>query len=393
MANKLIVAMEVSDPGVGQSLIDALHEVPDLDIVKWQSRIAGNEALAARAAAPHILLVEDRAEIGNIFKRLSTLKGTLPQTAIFVVSDDKRPERIVDVMKAGADEYLVVPLDPKPVQDAVEDVRVQVSNAMTAVRGPVYSFISSKGGVGATLLAVNTAVALARKKDVAAALCDLSFQSGDAALLLDLAPENSMVDLCRNFGRMDTALVRQVMTRHGSGLELLAAPYSLVDAEEVGMEHLEMTFGLLRKLYDYIVVDCASITIDDCTNEAFKISDKIFIVTDFSVNALRNAARLFQTVARLGLSPRNIEFIGNRFSKHDNLSLKEAERALPKPLFWLFPNAFSDAIASINCGTPLVLSHPHSLLAKSVEQFIDKLQYPDKYAAYRGAKGAFGKDL
>jgi pilus assembly protein CpaE len=391
MTSKFIIAMEISDPRLGQSLLAALQTVPDVEIVKWQNRIAEKGILAVKTV-PHVLLIQDQQE-GGIFKRLSDLKSNLPQTEVFVLSDDKRPERIVDVMKAGATEYLVLPVDAKTLLDTLEEVRVKLATSGKLAKGPIFSFISSKGGLGATVLAVNIAVAIAKKKDTSAALCDLSFQSGDDAVLLDAAPENSVLDLCRNFHRLDVSLLRQVMTRHASGLELLAAPPSLVDADEIGVQHLEKTFSLLKKLYDYILVDCASISVDECTNEAFKASDKIFIVTDFSVNALRNGARLFQTIEKLGIPPRKIEFVANRFIKHDNLSIKEAEQALQKRIFWLFPNDFGNVIASINSGIPLVTSHPHSPLAKNIDQFIEKLRYPDKYDTYRGVKGAFGKDI
>lgn len=392
MGNKLIVAIEMTNPRLGQSLQEVLMVMPDVEIVKWQDRIAEKGALAIKTI-PQILIVEDQPGSGSIFKRLSDLKTHLPQTEVFVLSEDKRPERIVDVMKAGATEYLVIPVEAKSLQDAVEEVRVKLATAGKLAKGPIYSFISSKGGLGATVLAVNIAVAMAMKKNSTAALCDLSFQSGDTTVLLDVAPENTVLDLCRNYHRLDVALLRQVMARHSSGLELLAPPPHLEEAKEIKVEHLEKTFSLLKKLYDYTIVDCASISVDECTTEAFRASDKVFVVTDFSVNALRNAARLFQTIEKLGIPARNIEFVANRFIKHDNLSIREAEKVLRKRIFWLFPNDFGNVIGSINTGIPLAVSQPHAALSKNIGQLIEKLRFPDKHDTYRGAKGAFGKDI
>ena len=161
MTSKFIVAMEISDPRLGQSLLAALQTVPDIEIVKWQDRIAEKGALAVKTV-PHVLLVEDQQEGSSIFKRLSDLKSNLPQTEVFVLSDDKRPERIVDVMKAGATEYLVLPVEAKTLQDALEEVRVKLATSGKLAKGPIFSFISSKGGLGATVLAVNIAVAFAK---------------------------------------------------------------------------------------------------------------------------------------------------------------------------------------------------------------------------------------
>ncbi|NIQ93735.1 MAG: hypothetical protein GWN87_05650, partial [Desulfuromonadales bacterium] len=54
-------------------------------------------------------------------------------------------------------------------------------------------------------------------------------------------------------------------------------------------------------MYDVIFVDCTSMHINASEVEAFKASEKIFIVTELSVPALRNATRLAQYVGGLGV--------------------------------------------------------------------------------------------
>jgi DNA-binding response OmpR family regulator len=72
---------------------------------------------------------------------------------------DKSKKRFMG-LKAGADEYLTKPIDPRELLTRVEMLlaRHQVLRQSAAVKaGRVYSVIGAKGGVGVTTLAVNLA--------------------------------------------------------------------------------------------------------------------------------------------------------------------------------------------------------------------------------------------
>jgi pilus assembly protein CpaE len=183
------------------------------------------------------------------------------------------------------------------------------------------------------------------------------------------------------------------MSRHHSGLAFLPAPGDPEDSEEVSAEHIARILDLSRQLFDVVLIDCASMRVDDRTMEIFNLSDKIFVVTDLSVPAVRNAARLCKLIAKLGINQEKIEVVVNRYLKGGALSIEEVEKTLKKRLFWLFPNDFKDIVSSINHGEPLVEKQPDAPFAKNTIEFAEKLGNPRVDASYRGLRGTFGKAL
>jgi pilus assembly protein CpaE len=392
MSQQMNIAIEVGNPELDQSIMEALDSMAEIKVQKWHGAIGEKGELAIKDT-PDIIIIDDDTESEVIFKRLSRLRHVFPQAAVFVVSDDTQPEHIVEVMKAGATEYLVTPLARKILINSMEEIRAKLTETGKIAKGQVYSFVSSKGGLGSTILSVNTAVALAQgiNNGRSVALCDMSFQSGDASVLLDTLPETTIIDICRNFHRLDVSLLKGAMIRHDSGLELLAAPVNPEEYEEIKAGQIEKIIKLLIKFYDRVVIDCQSMTINPSNIEIFRNSQKIFIVIDCSLPAIRNAVRITQLIRKTGIPDGRIEFILNRYEKGAILSVAEAEKSLGKRIYWLIPNNFSDIMSSINEGRPIVKLAPSSLISRNIMSFSQKILNKSKEPEYRGAKSSFGR--
>lgn len=392
MPQKMNIAIEISNDELAKAIIQNLEDMANLRVQKWHGAMGEKGELAIKET-PDIIIIDDDQESGMILKRLSKLRHVFPQVAVFVISHDKRPEYIVEAMKAGATEYLVAPLNRKILSNSIEEIRANLADSGRIAKGLVYSFISSKGGLGATVLSVNAATALAldKKNGKSIALCDMSFQSGDASVLLDLLPDTTLIDVCRNFHRLDVSLLKGAMTKHGSGLELLAAPINPEEYEEITPGQIEKTIKLLTKLYDAVIIDCQSMSINNLTIEIFRNSHKVFIVIDPSLPAIRNAVRITQLIRKTGVSESSIEFLLNRYQKGPVLPIEDAEKSLGKRIYWLFPNDFNDIISSINEGTPVVQLSPNSIISKNIVSFTEKIMNKLDTPEYRGAKSSFGK--
>ena len=392
MSKALILAIQITKPNSAKAFTELTKKLKGVEVLEWSGSLAEKGPVAAKAM-PDIILIDDNPESGDLFTRIKTIKTHFPHVTLFFVSDDKDPQQIISVMKAGASEYLVEPVSEQHLYNAIEEVRVSLASAGRLAHGRVYSFVSAKGGVGSTVLAVNTAAALAMGKKTAVALIDMSFQSGDASVLLDIVPQNSITDISTNIHRLDVSFLHGVMTSHSTGINFLPAPLNPEDSEEINGEHISSILNLAKKLYDHVILDCTSMHVNNCSIEAFKKSDKVFVVTDMSVPSIRNTVRLCKLIRKLGISLEKIEIVINRFIKGGALSLAEVEKNFDKPVYWLVPNDFADIVSSINRGIPLVKLSNGAPFSKNVVELIKKFQGLLDDQNFRGVKGTFGKNI
>src|SRR5580704_7374995 len=113
---------------------------------------------------------------------------------IIVYSENADPRYAVRFMRAGASEFLLLPLE----QGAAADALVRTAHALhekppapERAQGRLLVFTGSKGGSGVTTVACNVAIALAQKTDQRILLVDLALPIGDAALCLGIAADFS----------------------------------------------------------------------------------------------------------------------------------------------------------------------------------------------------------
>lgn len=386
MTKELTVIFDISNPSRAKAFLEHTNALPGVKSLQGGISPDTKEGL-------DIVVIDDEQSSMELFGKIKSLKSNFPQASIFVISENKDPQQIIEAMKAGASEYLVEPVEEKALHNAIEEVRAKMANSGKLAQGSVYSFISSKGGVGTTTLAVNVAASFADGKKKAVALLDMCFQSGDASVLLDIVPQTTITDICESIHRLDVSFLRGAMTSHNTGLSFLAAPQNPEDSEDITSAHVSSILDLSKRLFDYVVLDCASMHINETTMEAFKRSDKVFVVTDMSVPSIRNTVRICKLIQKLGIDLNKVEIIINRFIKGGALSLKEIEKNFGKPAYWLIPNDFSEVVSSINRGIPLVKLQPGAPFSKNIQTLTKKLLNQLEEPEFRGIRGTFGKAL
>lgn len=393
MSKELIVALEISRSELAGALMVLARGIAGVKSMQWTGNLGEKGSLAVKTT-PDVIVIDDSPESGALLSRVRTIKDNFPQASLFVVSANRDPQNIIDVMKAGATEYLVHPVAERTFVNAVEEVRARLANAGRLAQGNIYCFIGAKGGIGSTVLAVNTATALAQAEKKAVALIDLSLQAGDASVLLDVVPQTTIFDICQNIHRLDVSFLRGVMIPHSNtGIKFLAAPQNPEDADAIRSEHVAQILDLARRLHDHIVIDCPSMNISDCSIEALRRADKIFVVTDMSVPSVRNAVRLCKLIRKLAISGDKVEIVVNRYIKDSVLSVAEIEKTLEKSIYWMVPNDFADIVTSINRGVPLCKLTPGAPFSRNVFQFIRKFQNQLDEPSFRGVRGLFGKSV
>ena len=162
-----------------------------------------------------------------VASRIRAEEGT-GHTPIIMLTAEREVEQKVKGLRAGADDYLVKPFHPAELLARIKSLLVRFAPTEVAVGRPplgrILAFYGAKGGVGTTTIAINAAIALHRELGRRVALVDGNLQFGDHRVFLDLGLDRkSIVDVVQA-PSIDVDLLKNVLVRHDSGIDLLLAP-------------------------------------------------------------------------------------------------------------------------------------------------------------------------
>jgi pilus assembly protein CpaE len=276
---------------------------------------------------------------------------------VMVYSSQNDSELLVRCMRAGAREFLTQPFAPGTIAEALvrASVRKPVAPRSTEKKktaGKMFVFLGAKGGSGVTTLACNFAVSLAQESQQSTLLIDLHLPLGDAALDLGITAQYSTVDALKNASRLDSNFLSRLLTKHSSGLSVLAAPGKFT-ADSSTDEDIDKLLAIARQEFDYVVVDTGT-RLDLAETSLFAQATTIFLITQVSIPELRNSNRLVSEF--FGKSGAKLEIVLNRYMPRAlGVDEDHITKALTRPATWRIPNDYATAKRTQNTATPLSL--------------------------------------
>ncbi len=284
-------------------------------------------------------------------KAIELIQANTLQLAIFANGSMQQPTTIVAGMRAGAGEYL----DDNAGSEALLEALTRFSSNRTRSRGGpgkarIFTFLSAKGGAGATTAAVNTAVALQQSYGNVV-LVDFA-PVGHAHLHLNLRPSFGVPDALENLHRLDASLLDGLMTTGKDGLHLLAGPQQPYQSIPTPAE-LARLFDLLVNHYRYVVIDASS-RLDATTRLLSDLSNAVLMVAQTDVVSLWSAGRI-QAYLEEGAGRNRLRMVLNRYKKIPGFTDDDVENSTRCKVLWKIPNAFQAISPAIDHGSPVVL--------------------------------------
>jgi pilus assembly protein CpaE len=304
---------------------------------------------------------------------LNSQAGQEPRPVLFALLHDRSPELMKRVLRAGADELLFLPLDPGDATRALLKISETRRREEVHGGGMIVSLVSLIGGTGVTSLAANLGLALRYAFDKRVAVVDLDLQTGGLSVFLNLEPERTIMALTDSARKLDSIQLESALSKHASGIYLLAAPKRIEDSELVNDATVGAILDLMRQLFDFVIVDCGT-HVDANTVAAWERSNHLFYVLDQSIGAARCAWRFVDLCGRLGLSGVEPNFILSRFVAGHPISEDQLSHTLAKPLFTRIPRDEKVLERVQLSAQDLWQVAPNSPLAKSVEDLARRLE-------------------
>jgi pilus assembly protein CpaE len=273
---------------------------------------------------------------------------------VIVYSAMANLELAVRCMRAGAREFLTLPLNPATIADALARISIRGPSTHPGRRAArkLFVFMGSKGGSGVTTIAANFAVSLAQESGQSTLLVDLGLPLGDAALNLGMVTEYSTFNALESPGRLDASFLSTLLAHHVSGLSVLGAPGEF-PATQAPLDALERLLAVARQNFDYVVVD-AGTRIDLKDARFLDDSATLYLVTQVGVTELRNSNRMIgQFFASRG---GRLQVVVNRYAPQTHiLDDKQIEKALTRSIDWKIPDDYATARRTQNAATPLAM--------------------------------------
>jgi len=341
-----------------------------------------------------LLVMEVGDDIDREFKFLRDLRDSGRAREIFLTSSSSSPDILMRALRAGAKEFFPQPLNKEELLLAFSKFKKNGKQKDEPAKkaGKIINIVGSKGGIGTTTIAVNTAASLLNLPGVrSVALIDMNLLFGEVPLFLDIEPAFNWGEIANNISRLDSTYLMSVLSLHPSGIHVLPSPTALDGINAATPEVIEKLLDVMRTEFDFIVIDSGQ-SLDAVSMRILELSDSVLVNAILSLPCLINVKRLLDMFGRLGFpEEEQVKIIISRYHKNSEIAREEAEKGMGKRIFWSVPNDFQATITAINQGKMLSSVAPKAEITKNLGELATKLT--GRAEIKHGKKGFWGFGL
>lgn len=350
---------------LADALCDRLQQHTEFSVTKKIISNGHSDPLHDVAAQQDILMLHYIKGYGEL-EHLADM-AVNKRLPLIVLGPANDPDAMRLAMQAGASDYVSQPLQQDDLLNALARVRPRVETNRSDL-GQFISVVNGKGGSGSSFIATNLAYALNSHAGTRAILVDLDLQFGGLSRYLDINPKRGLAEALEASDDIDEVSAETYVTRHESGLRLLAAPTERLQlVRDIPVEQVDGLLRILARTNDYIVADLPR-QIDVLSATALERSDQIFLLAQQSVAHIGDAARMIKLVTQeLAVPIDRITVVINRYSKNSLIEIDDVKKALKSERIEVIPNQYKLVSESIDTGVPVIQSARNSAVGKAVQ--------------------------
>ncbi len=255
------------------------------------------------------------------------IRARAPSLPIVILSAAASESLALQLIQQGAEDYLVKSacsrdLLVRTVRYTVIRRKRQGADALSQ-KVRVLGVVGAKGGVGTSTVACNLAASLREQTGQPVLLADLDVNAGQAAFLLGLDPQYTLLDAVANLDRLDRDCWESIVARGPGDLDVVASP-SLPGHDEFPLKELHQVLESVRPFYQWIVLDLGQLSA--LSMSVLPQVDEILLVTTTTLPALHGAKRVIDAMVSKGVEQDRLRLIMNRTEAGQTLSGSELNR-------------------------------------------------------------------
>jgi pilus assembly protein CpaE len=372
MAGNIRVLIVDDLPETRENVRKLLQFESDIEVISQAG--TGEEAIQmAQEHQPDIILMDINMPGIDGIGASQQITELVPSVQIIIMSVQSDPNYLRRAMMAGARDFLTKPFggdelvaairrvhDKRPAVKAVPVHRTRSAGSapvepIAIPEGNLIAVYSPKGGTGCTTIAINLAVALARRGR-RTILVDGSLQFGDVSVMLNMKAVTSIADLSDRGSELDEDLISSISQVHRSNLNVLLAPPRPEMADVVTEENITQLLTTLKESFDFIIVDTTTF-LSEKTLAILDMSDRIVLIAQQNLSSLKNVSRFFDLAESLEYETQKVWLVVNRAKTKQGkgISVHDVGKALKRAIYGTVPDDEATVNNAANKGVPMVM--------------------------------------
>lgn len=375
MPIKIIIADDVQEM---REMIIKMLSASRLDYEIVAACENGDEVLnTLKHKKADLILMDINMPVMNGLEATEIIAGLYPLVQVIMMSVQHETEYLKKAMLAGAKAYVMKPVDMVELIETIETTyeRAKTLAPATQTNEKVYdakiiSFYSAKGGVGNSMLALNSGIVFHEVLGKKVLIIDLDLRFGDLALMVNHHNEPTIKELMDDSSIELYEDVLPYLFSQSEGLDFLFAPKDPEAAEYISKDRVHKLLELLRKHYEVIVID-TGINFDETTLVALDASDKIIIVSNQEVTGIKNTKVCLKVMQSLNYDYNKLKIAINQSDDRHGITKSNVQRAFDYEVLAFIPEEPKLVRTSINTGIPFSLTK--NSLKKPLKAFCDAL--------------------
>jgi pilus assembly protein CpaE len=384
-------------------LVARLAAIPGLEGVSWidSRELTPQQLLHDHRDVQLLLLDYTGANTGysqSMAQALCQQHAPPPMLGIGTIAEGPQQSiQLLAAIRAGVRDFIDLGAPSADIQDILRRVHrdMRSSQPITVsgvpaqpvrAEGKLTLLLGVRPGVGTSTLAVHLASRLAAATATASApedhmlLLDLGFPAADAALYLGVEGGFDLDDALRSINRIDATFAASAVSRHSSGLSVLARTSSTFAGEETAA-----LVQRLRGLYGHVLCDLGGTDFASIPTTLLARAQEIWLVTDQSIGALLSLDRCLQALEQRGQRDERLQLVLNRYDDGFGITPEQVAARFCLPLLGTLPERSRPLRSAASIGRLLHEQHPGDPYLTALQALSQRLSSSCKAPATTGA--------
>ena len=346
--------------------------------------------------APKVIIVDIGDSSAPLTAMLSLTAAFTEDTRLIGIGTINDINLYREMVGAGITDYLVKPVTEKALAAALARAEEPIHDPAAVEEAPNsdkvkrIAVIGSRGGVGASSLAVNLAWLISQEHKQRTALVDLDLEFGTVALLLDLEPTTGLREALESPARIDSLFVESATAKLTETLSVMATEETLSTDVHFKPEAIDLLFDTLGRSNEVIIVDLPRSALA-VRQRIFETATDVLLVTELTLPGLRDAMRILSSIEEAA-SGTPVTVIANRAGgAQQAMPPKDFQKALGHKIDFLIPQDEKAFKQGANNGKPLVQTDARGKASKAIRAIAAKLGKNKEPAAEKQVKKSWSQ--